>query len=351
MKKYALFVFILTFIFGLFALNANSASAYDPGCTSAGPYSVTTGQLCYPSSSYGQSAYGQPNYSIYQELGFGSVGQDVITLQQLLQNKGYSVGRIDGIFGLRTQSAVISYQRTYGLPMTGRADAQTWASLNVYSPIYPTYPPTYPPTNPYYSVPTISRVSGPQTLSVNQQGTWTVTAFSSSGGNLSYSVSGGDYPVPMYLNTSPTYSSQQSATFTHTYLQAGTYTPIFTVTNQNGQNASSSLSVTVGGIVTNQIPTVYYLAPNYGYVGTQVTIYGSGFVYSGNTVNFGGTIIPNLNLIPGNPYYSNSSAITFTVPQVGTIYCIQAPCTQNFNVSVSNLNGTSSNSTVFTVLY
>lgn len=93
--------------------------------------------------------------------------------------------------------------------------------------------------------PTISGVSGPQTLNVGQQGTWTVTASDPSGGNLSYSVVWGDEGSAV-MSTGDKNNLQQTATFTHVYSQSGVYTPTFTVTNTTGQSAQASLDVNVG---------------------------------------------------------------------------------------------------------
>lgn len=94
----------------------------------------------------------------------------------------------------------------------------------------------------------ISGVSGPQSLNVNQTGTWTVKASSSNGENLSYSVTWGDEFYFAYNNQSAMTLAprpQQSATFSHTYSTKGTYSPVFTVTNSSGQSAKTSLSVDV----------------------------------------------------------------------------------------------------------
>lgn len=114
-------------------------------------------------------------------------------------------------------------------------------------------------TIPSTSGPTISGVSGPQTLNVGQQGTWAVKASSPAGGNLSYSVVWGDeVALAAQATASLVPVAQQTATFTHSYAQAGAYTPVFTVTADNGQNAKTSLGVNVGGattITTTSLPS------------------------------------------------------------------------------------------------
>jgi hypothetical protein len=259
---------------------------------------------------------------LYQQFNAGQGGAEVIALQQALTDAGFFFGRIDGVYGSITKKALVRYRIAYPQPVVSISN----------------------------QTPVISGVNGPQSLSVNQQGTWTVTAYNQNLGNLSYSVVWGDENIYPYLTTNSLRNpiTQQSATFTHSYLQAATYNPIFTVTNSNGQNAQTSLSVVVGsGTNYYGTPTISYLTPNFGPQGTQVTVYGTNFSYSGNTVNFGTTAVPNL-------YSTNSTSLVFTVPVgVGTIYCIQAPCnqptSQAYNVSVTNSNGTSSNATTFTV--
>ncbi|MEK7585396.1 MAG: PKD domain-containing protein [Patescibacteria group bacterium] len=94
--------------------------------------------------------------------------------------------------------------------------------------------------------PSISGVSGPITLSAGQSGTWSVTATDpdppAGGSSLSYSVAWGDEAT---AGTSG--AVQQTATFSHTYSSVGTYYPTFTVTDNSGQSARTSLSVVVGG--------------------------------------------------------------------------------------------------------
>ena len=59
----------------------------------------------------------------------GSRGADVIYLQQRLTAKGYGVGAIDGIFGIRTLEAVKAYQAENGLKVDGIVGPETWKSL------------------------------------------------------------------------------------------------------------------------------------------------------------------------------------------------------------------------------
>lgn len=59
----------------------------------------------------------------------GSRGDEVRLLQQLLKNKGYYSGAIDGIFGSGTKNAVMQFQRAAGLSVDGIVGAKTWAAL------------------------------------------------------------------------------------------------------------------------------------------------------------------------------------------------------------------------------
>src|SRR3989344_1941230 len=227
---------------------------------------------------------------------------EVSTLQDFLQSENYLNSEPTGYFGLLTLKAVKDFQSANSINPTGyvgpitRAKISTLTCGTTTDPL-PTYPipgcppgalynsqtgercvtttPTFPPgcsSNSGYSSttgqpcgnnnPVISGVSGPQSLNVNQQGTWTVKAYDKNGGNLSYSVYWGDEaPVAYPTGTmSPIRMSapQQSATFTHSYSQAGIYTPVFTVDNDRGQGAKTSLSVNVGEVVNpnNNYPKI-----------------------------------------------------------------------------------------------
>lgn len=63
-------------------------------------------------------------------LKLGSRGEDVKTLQKQLNALGFSVGKVDGIFGPATRNAVISFQRSRGLVVDGIVGPATVAAIN-----------------------------------------------------------------------------------------------------------------------------------------------------------------------------------------------------------------------------
>jgi hypothetical protein len=97
----------------------------------------------------------------------------------------------------------------------------------------------------------ITSLDAPSAMTISNQGTWTVHATTNGSSNLHYAVVWGD-ESNMYgsnaIVASPTSSLQSSATFTHTYTQAGTYTPTFTVTDDFGHSATTSATVRVNPI-------------------------------------------------------------------------------------------------------
>ena len=59
----------------------------------------------------------------------GSKGEDVRTVQRLLNAKGFSCGAADGIFGVKTEAAVKAFQKAKGLAVDGIVGAKTWNAL------------------------------------------------------------------------------------------------------------------------------------------------------------------------------------------------------------------------------
>jgi hypothetical protein len=113
------------------------------------------------------------------------------------------------------------------------------------------------------TTPVISGISGPTSLTVNQKGTWTVTAKDSGGGTLLYKVSWGDLDYAPLL-TQPTEESNYSGVFSHSYTHAGVVQkPTFTVTNSAGKSAEKSISVNVEAVKSTTPVITGISAPNF----------------------------------------------------------------------------------------
>lgn len=64
----------------------------------------------------------------YQQVGYGSKGNDVRKLQEILNTSGYNLA-VDGEFGAKTQAAVRDYQTKHNLTVDGIVGVNTWGSL------------------------------------------------------------------------------------------------------------------------------------------------------------------------------------------------------------------------------
>ena len=67
----------------------------------------------------------------------GRVSQNTRELQQLLKDRGFYKGEINGIFGPRTRAAVIQFQRSRGLKPDGIVGSTTLSALKKSSPTQP----------------------------------------------------------------------------------------------------------------------------------------------------------------------------------------------------------------------
>ena len=100
--------------------------------------------------------------------------------------------------------------------------------------------------------PTISGFSGPTTLSVNQSGTWSITANDPENGQLTYRVDWGDNSQFGYGESASRLQQQnapsnQLSSLTHSYASAGTYTITIIVRDTAGKEAKTTTTVRVGG--------------------------------------------------------------------------------------------------------
>lgn len=57
--------------------------------------------------------------------------QEITQLQQKLEQKGFKVGKSDGIWGSKTTQALKEFQKQNNLPATGMSDQQTLADLGI----------------------------------------------------------------------------------------------------------------------------------------------------------------------------------------------------------------------------
>lgn len=69
-----------------------------------------------------------------QSGGSAQLDQNTVRqVQQQLQQQGYDVGQVDGVWGPQSQQALASFQRDQNIQATGRPDQQTMAALGVES--------------------------------------------------------------------------------------------------------------------------------------------------------------------------------------------------------------------------
>lgn len=332
--------------------------------------------------------------SVSGNLYRGLRSSDVRALQEFLVTRNYPGGgdwMITGFYGPATEAAVRNFQRESNLAVTGSVDSATrdaivriscgvsggttgaapWYQpfMNLFSglsfpqaypttpsyPSYPTYPttPTYP-TYPMY--PYTQNAPYLTSLSVNTGGPGTVVTIWGSNFDTSYNtVYFGSVEVPGVS------SNGTSLTFTVPSQSSSGITQV-KVGNSRGMSNALTFNFTsnyyyppyqqypcgvypytnCGGPIWGGTPTITYLSPSNGAVGATVTVYGSGFSHSGNTVRFGNGIIANVSSNDGR-------AVTFQVPTTISGYGSQTIALTTYDVSVTNAEGRTSNRLPFTV--
>jgi peptidoglycan hydrolase-like protein with peptidoglycan-binding domain len=182
------------------------------------------------------------------------------------------------------------------------------------------------------SQPRISGIAGPSSVGTGSNTTWSVQAYNAVGQPYTVSVDWGDGTS---AQSSQSYgTNQQNYSFSHTYLNSGSYTIRFTATDPSGSFSYTTLPISVYGSSYNNgyygygTPTISYLSATTASRGSTIVITGSNF--SPNT-----TV-----LIGGNSYtassYNNGTSISFIIPTyLGT---------GSYPVSVRNNSGQTSNS-------
>ncbi|MBU4304637.1 MAG: peptidoglycan-binding protein [Candidatus Omnitrophica bacterium] len=82
---------------------------------------------CYKSFAYKWGKNGLEKKHVLDTVGGASRIKEV---QETLKNSGFYSGRLDGVIGVKTSSAVKEFQKNKGLRITGRIDPKTIAALN-----------------------------------------------------------------------------------------------------------------------------------------------------------------------------------------------------------------------------
>lgn len=178
----------------------------------------------------------------------GDSGTDVAALNIALASSdkhGPDYG--NSYYGEATASAVSGFQEKYRSELldpyglehgTGYVSKATVEKLNE----------LYGCTQNSNLPPVIYSTGGPGELDAGETGTWSISAEDPESGPLMYSVSWGDAVYGAKEATEkPASGVSQSAAFTHSYANPGTYTITFTVTDDAGLSAKSTITVAVQG--------------------------------------------------------------------------------------------------------
>jgi peptidoglycan hydrolase-like protein with peptidoglycan-binding domain len=64
-------------------------------------------------------------------LNVGSQGKAVADVQEALNERGFDVGEVDGIFGSLTEAGVRAFQEAQGLAADGVVGDMTWKALGL----------------------------------------------------------------------------------------------------------------------------------------------------------------------------------------------------------------------------
>lgn len=160
--------------------------------------------------------------------------------------------------------------------------------------------------------PSVFGVSGPNTLDLSESGTWRMNVFGPANSLVTIDVIWGDEHQQQSFDATKQSkfldsNGTRTFSFSHTYRRNGVYSPTFVVSNSYGANSASATVVVGDGINTDGL-SLSTLSPASGRVGSQVTLFGSGFTSFDNVVHFGVGGQRNV------PSVSNGSAIYFTIP-------------------------------------
>jgi N-acetylmuramoyl-L-alanine amidase len=78
----------------------------------------------------GEARWSLGDRTLYRQVGHPFVGDDVLALQTWLLERGFDVGRCDGIFGAGTEAALVEFQRNVGLKADGIFGPKTQRAID-----------------------------------------------------------------------------------------------------------------------------------------------------------------------------------------------------------------------------
>ena len=263
-------------------------------------------------------------------LSVGSRGADVTALQDFLRAKGYMTDASTGYFGPITEAAIKKLQAAENIVSSGTAATSGYGAVGpktraiiaklCAAPVASQTPPQQcanatSPTPPAISCggtwqklqnlgchvgwrcvlaasgvnkpPLINAIDGPTSLERDAFGSWSVNAIDPEGGALTYSVVWGDEGIEDVLRAiaglGGTFSS--AATFTHSYVKAGTYTMQVTAKDGAGATAVGALTIKVGmGTTTTGTTPFTPITATSTSAASCITPWGNQVVASGGSV-------------------------------------------------------------------
>jgi len=269
--------------------------------------------------------------SLSRLLTVGSRGADVTALQEYLRAKGHMSDVSTGYFGVITEAAVKKFQAANGVVSTGNAASTGYGAVgpktraiiaslcsnasapSVATPVEQCAQATTPsapslacggtweklqnlgchvgwrcvlPFAGANKPPIVSAIQGPTSLGRDAFGTWKISAIDPEGGALSYSYTWGDEGVADILSVlaglGGTFTSSASAS--HSYAKAGTYTLQVTVKDAAGATAVGTLGIKVGADSTVSTATPFDETTSPPVASACITPWGTQVVGSGGSV-------------------------------------------------------------------
>lgn len=242
------------------------------------------------------------SHNLYLGVRDRNTDGEVTELKNFLRTEGYINGNRSGVFNLPTFYAVMEFQSENNILASGFVGPQTRAAIEAES--------CDDDDDNENDELSIERIDGPTALMTDEEGTWTVNVSGDNLGDIEYKVKWGDEGwSPLRLFSSDDDETQASATFTHTYTDEGTYTPEFTVIDEDGNEVTKdAASVDVSDEADEDRLAIDSIDPSSGPVGTEVTLEGEGF--DGRlTVHLSGTPAENIDV-------DDDTYLTFTVPEL-----------------------------------